>query len=72
MTDWPSTTTAWMSHGDAIAVAPDGFVVTASSPEAPVAVMEDVPRRLHAVQFHPEVAHTERGQELLRKLSRTT
>jgi GMP synthase (glutamine-hydrolysing) len=66
MTDWPSTTTAWMSHGDAIAVAPDGFVVTASSPEAPVAVMEDVPRRLHAVQFHPEVVHTERGQELLR------
>jgi GMP synthase (glutamine-hydrolysing) len=66
MTDWPSTTTAWMSHGDAIAVAPEGFVVTASSPEAPVAVMEDVPRRLHAVQFHPEVVHTERGQELLR------
>jgi GMP synthase (glutamine-hydrolysing) len=66
MTDWPNTNTAWMSHGDAIAVAPDGFVVTASSPEAPVAVMEDVPRRLHAVQFHPEVVHTERGQELLR------
>ena len=66
MTDWPSTSTAWMSHGDAIAVAPEGFVVTASSPEAPVAVMEDVPRRLHAVQFHPEVVHTERGQELLR------
>ncbi|MCU1363341.1 MAG: synthase (glutamine-hydrolyzing) [Acidimicrobiaceae bacterium] len=66
MTDWPSTTTAWMSHGDAIAAAPDGFVVTAFSPGAPVAVMEDVPRRLHAVQFHPEVVHTERGQELLR------
>jgi GMP synthase (glutamine-hydrolysing) len=66
MTDWPSTTTTWMSHGDAIAVAPEGFVVTASTPEAPVAVMEDVPRRLHAVQFHPEVVHTERGQELLR------
>ena len=66
MTDWPSTTTAWMSHGDAIAVAPEGFVVTASSLEAPVAVMEDVPRRLHAVQFHPEVVHTEHGQDLLR------
>jgi GMP synthase (glutamine-hydrolysing) len=66
MTDWPSTTTTWMSHGDAIAVAPEGFAVTASSPEALVAVMEDVPRRLHAVQFHPEVVHTERGQELLR------
>lgn len=65
MTNWPLTTTAWMSHGDAIAVAPDGFVVTASTPEAPVAVMEDVVRRLHAVQFHPEVAHTEQGQDLL-------
>jgi GMP synthase (glutamine-hydrolysing) len=65
MTNWPLTTTAWMSHGDAIAVAPEGFVVTASTPEAPVAVMEDVVRRLHAVQFHPEVAHTEQGQDLL-------
>jgi len=65
MTNWPATTTVWMSHGDAIAVAPEGFVVTGSTPEAPVAVMEDVVRRLHAVQFHPEVAHTEHGQDLL-------
>ena len=65
MSEWPAQTTAWMSHGDAIASAPRGFVVTASSPEAPVAVMEDVERRLYATQFHPEVAHTERGQELL-------
>jgi GMP synthase (glutamine-hydrolysing) len=65
MSEWPSQTTAWMSHGDAIAAAPDGFVVTGSSPEAPVAVMEDVERRLYATQFHPEVAHTERGQDLL-------
>ncbi len=65
MKDWPATVTTWMSHGDAIAVAPKGFAVTASSPGAPVAAMEDVERRLHAVQFHPEVAHTARGQELL-------
>ena len=65
MTEWPEFNTCWMSHGDAIAAAPAGFVVTASTPEAPVAVMEDVARRLHAVQFHPEVAHSERGQELL-------
>jgi GMP synthase (glutamine-hydrolysing) len=65
MTNWPETTTTWMSHGDAIATAPEGFVVTGSTPEAPVAVMEDVARRLHAVQFHPEVAHTEHGQDLL-------
>ena len=65
VSDWPETTTTWMSHGDAIAAAPPGFVVSASSPEAPVAVMEDVTRGLYATQFHPEVAHTERGQELL-------
>ena len=65
MDEWPVSVTCWMSHGDAISTAPDGFVVTGSSPEGPVAVMEDVTRRLHAVQFHPEVAHTERGQDLL-------
>jgi len=65
MGEWASTTDCWMSHGDAIARAPEGFVVSASSPEASVAAMEDVDRRLYAVQFHPEVAHTERGQELL-------
>jgi GMP synthase (glutamine-hydrolysing) len=65
LVEWPATSTCWMSHGDAIAAAPDGFVVTASSPEATVAVMEDAQRRLFAVQFHPEVAHTERGQTLL-------
>jgi GMP synthase (glutamine-hydrolysing) len=65
MSEWAATSDCWMSHGDAIARAPEGFTVSASSPEAPVAAMEDVQRRLYAVQFHPEVAHTERGQELL-------
>jgi GMP synthase (glutamine-hydrolysing) len=65
MGEWSEKTTCWMSHGDAIAAAPQGFLVTASSPEAPVAAMENWERRLFAVQFHPEVAHTERGQELL-------
>jgi GMP synthase (glutamine-hydrolysing) len=65
MAEWPTATTVWMSHGDAICEAPSGFIVTASSPEAPIAVMEHAARRLHAVQFHPEVAHSERGQELL-------
>jgi GMP synthase (glutamine-hydrolysing) len=65
MDEFPMSVTCWMSHGDAIATAPEGFVVTGSSPEGPVAVMEDVARRLHAVQFHPEVAHTEHGQDLL-------
>jgi GMP synthase (glutamine-hydrolysing) len=63
--EWPVTSTCWMSHGDAIVTAPNGFVVTAVSPQAPVAAMEDAPRRLYAVQFHPEVMHTEHGQALL-------
>lgn len=63
----PLRSTCWMSHGDAIAVAPEGFVITASTPEAPVAVMENVARRLHAVQYHPEVMHSEHGQDLLEK-----
>ena len=65
--EWPTTDSVWMSHGDAIARAPDGFVVTAHSPAAPVAVMENAGKRQYAVQFHPEVAHTERGQALLQR-----
>src|SRR5262245_15185048 len=59
--------TVWMSHFDSIVRAPDGFVVTARTPEAPVAVLEHGDRRIHAVQFHPEVAHTPHGQEILRR-----
>ncbi len=55
----------WMSHFDSIATAPDGFTVTGSTPDAPVAAMENVERRIHAVQFHPEVAHTPHGQAML-------
>ena len=65
LSEWPEVSECWMSHGDAIAVAPEGFIVTASSPEAPVAVMENAERRLFATQFHPEVVHTPRGQALL-------
>ena len=61
----PTTSSCWMSHGDAIAEAPAGFRVTASTPLAPIAVMEDDARRFYAVQFHPEVAHSERGQEII-------
>jgi len=56
----------WMSHGDEVTRAPDGFVVTASSAGAPVAAFEDVGRGLAGVQFHPEVLHTEHGQQLLK------
>ncbi len=62
---WPDVSTCWMSHGDAITRVPEGFAVTASTREAPVAAMENPARGLYATQFHPEVVHTERGQELI-------
>jgi GMP synthase (glutamine-hydrolysing) len=63
----PQTQTVWMSHGDSVTDAPDGFTVTASSAHAPVAAFEDVARRRAGVQFHPEVAHTEYGQRMLER-----
>ena len=55
-----------MSHADSIVAAPAGFRVTARTQEAPVAALEDPERRVYGVQFHPEVAHTPRGQEVLK------
>ncbi len=62
---WENEKNCWMSHGDAITKAPTGFRVSASTPGAPIAVMEYPERKLFAVQFHPEVAHSEFGQQLL-------
>ncbi len=56
----------WMSHNDSIVTAPDGFRVTARTDAVPVAAMEDPDRLIYGVQFHPEVAHTARGQEVLK------
>ena len=61
------TTSVWMSHGDKVVAIPDGFRVTASSDNAPIAAMEDPARRYFAVQFHPEVTHTPCGAQLLRR-----
>lgn len=55
----------WMSHGDQVGALPPGFVPTGSSTNSPVAAMENVEKRVFAVQFHPEVAHTPRGGELI-------
>ena len=65
LAEWPAESTVWMSHGDAIASAPVGAVALASCPEAPVAAFADDERRIYGVQFHPEVVHSERGQELI-------
>jgi len=64
--DLPGEQRVWMSHGDSIVAAPPGFAVTATTPGTPVAALEDRERGLFGVQFHPEVAHTERGQEILK------
>lgn len=57
--------TAWMSHGDHVDAPPPGYVVTAESPSIPIAAMRHTSKPIHCVQFHPEVAHTPRGRELI-------
>ena len=63
--------TVWMSHTDYIAQVPEGFHITAHTADCPVAAMEDPERRLYAVQFHPEVEHTEEGMKILRNFVRS-
>jgi len=59
----------WMSHGDRIEALPPGFEVLACSANSPVAAMGDLARGLYGLQFHPEVVHTDRGQEILRRFA---
>ena len=63
----PTTLQVWMSHGVAVTAAPPGYRVTARTPGSPVAVFENPERRCAGVQFHPEVLHTEHGQDILRR-----
>jgi GMP synthase (glutamine-hydrolysing) len=65
----PDEITVWASHGDFVAAAPGGFSVLATSANAPVAAMAHTRRHLYALLFHPEVAHTERGLEILRNFA---
>ncbi len=57
----------WMSHFDAVSVLPPGFIATASTPDAPMAVIENDTRKIWGVQYHPEVMHSEGGQDLLER-----
>lgn len=57
----------WMSHTDYISVPPEGFTVTAHTDDCPVAAMEDRGRGFYAVQFHPEVNHTQHGSDFIRR-----
>jgi GMP synthase (glutamine-hydrolysing) len=67
LADLPEHETVWMGHGDAVVRAPEGFRVTARTDAIPIAAMEDPDRGLYAVQFHPEVAHTLRGQDVMKR-----
>jgi GMP synthase (glutamine-hydrolysing) len=65
LSEVPAEHRVWMSHGDSVVAAPDGFAVLASTEGSPVAAFEDVGRGLAGVQWHPEVLHSEHGQKVL-------
>jgi GMP synthase (glutamine-hydrolysing) len=65
----PPELRVWASHGDFVTAAPAGFAVTATTANAPVAAMAAPDRGLYALLFHPEVAHTDRGVEILRNFA---
>ena len=65
----PGTLRVWASHGDDVAAVPPGFSVSATSTTAPIAAMEAPDRALYALLFHPEVAHTDHGAEILRNFA---
>lgn len=65
--DLPLEQEVWMSHGDSIVAAPSGFITTATTPGTPSAAFENRERSLFGVQFHPEVAHSPFGQDLLKR-----
>jgi GMP synthase (glutamine-hydrolysing) len=64
-----SSLKVWMSHGDSIATLPPGFEILARSGNSPVAAMGDLSKGLYGIQFHPEVVHTDRGEEILRNFA---
>ncbi len=59
-------TVVWMSHGDRIEKYPAGFTPMAHTENSPVAAMANKKRQFYALQFHPEVVHTEKGREIIR------
>ena len=67
----PSERSVWMSHGDKVTRLPDGFQLLAKTANAPIAAMMDEARNIYAVQFHPEVTHSEGGRELYQQFARS-
>ena len=64
-----SSLRAWMSHGDEAETVPPGFDIIGHTDSAKAAAIADASRRVYGVQFHPEVAHTERGAEMLKNFA---
>ncbi|WP_214484474.1 glutamine-hydrolyzing GMP synthase [Bacillus sp. SM2101] len=62
----PKEQVAWMSHGDLVTQTPEGFSIDVTSPSCPIAGMSNESRHLYAVQFHPEVRHSEYGNDVLK------
>jgi GMP synthase (glutamine-hydrolysing) len=67
----PTDQTTWMSHGDSVSKAPEGFAVLASSASTPVAAFASDELRMYGVQWHPEVKHSEFGQRVLENFLHT-
>ena len=65
LSDQPLSQVCWMSHGDQVVQAPDGFDVLASTATTPVAAFESKERKIYGVQWHPEVVHSDQGQRVL-------
>jgi len=63
----PKSFNVWMSHGDSVTQAPSGFAATAHTTDTPIAAFESADGKFAGVQFHPEVLHSENGQEILRR-----
>ena len=64
-TGLPDEFTVWMSHGDRVAQIPAGFKVSATSTNCPFAAVRNEEKRFYAIQFHPEVVHTEHGNQII-------
>ena len=62
----PAVQSVWMSHGDAVTEAPEGFTICAVTADTPIAAFEDATGKIAGVQFHPEVLHSEHGQAILK------
>ena len=68
--DMPAKSVVWMSHFDRIDAAAPGFEVVASTADCPIAAVQNVEKNLYAIQFHPEVLHTENGTQMIHNFVR--